>query len=86
MSPDKTILPVVRGHCDDAMRSLSQAIEAFRSAGWPENAHELDRTRRHLLVWVQPGGWLDCLERPAPPLAPEELAAADLAREAAHGG
>lgn len=63
-APDPAILPAVRAQIEQAEEKLRLACQLLRQNGWPENADELIRSVKHVRVWTQKDGWLDCLARP----------------------
>lgn len=54
----------VRAKCERAEDDLRTACALLREAGLAQNADDLMRTVRHLRVWTQADGWLDCIGVP----------------------
>lgn len=68
-APDKTCLKAVRVQVEQAVDHLRIACTLLRTNGWPENADELMRSVKHVQVWTQKDGWIDCLARDPIPTA-----------------
>ena len=68
-APDKRCLTAVRVQVEQAQEHLVAACKILRTNGWPQNADDLMRSVKHVQVWTQKDGWIDCLARAPIPTA-----------------